>query len=190
MVKLNFNISTKTNRGRPGVPVLKQMCIFLWLCGTTETLRSIGDRFNVTISTVHKTVRRVSNALLRCLMLKTITWPTGSRVNTIVSTFKRMAGFVKDIGAIDRSHIPIQGQGEHNEAYINRKEFPSVVLQAVCDHELNFTDCFVGWPGSVHDARVFKNSPLCNSIQNNPFEIFPNGTHLLDVSLPEMQPTH
>ena len=97
-----------------------------------------------------------------------------------------MARFKKVIGAIDGSHIPIQGQGEHNEAYINRKGFPrKEILQAVCDLELNFTDCFVGWPGSVHDSCVFKNSPLCNSIQNNPFEMFPNDTHLLgDAAYP------
>lgn len=26
-------------------------------------------------------------------------------------------------------------------------------------------DIFVGYPGSVHDSRVFRNSPLCNTLQ-------------------------
>ena len=37
------------------------------------------------------------------------------------------------------------------------------MLQAVSDHEMMFTDCYVGWPGSVHDARVLSNSDLSNS---------------------------
>ena len=50
--------------------------------------------------------------------------------------------------------------------YYNRKGFYSVILQAVVDHNLLFTDLFIGWPGSVHDARVLANSALylkCNS---------------------------
>ncbi|KAG1928895.1 putative nuclease HARBI1 [Pimephales promelas] len=41
--------------------------------------------------------------------------------------------------------------------------FPSAddqeALQAITDHQAKFLDIFVGYPGSVHDARVLKNSP-------------------------------
>lgn len=48
-----------------------------------------------------------------------------------------------------------------NEAdYINRKKWASIVLQAVVDARGRFTSCFVGYPGSVHDARVFENSSI------------------------------
>ncbi|KAJ8358141.1 hypothetical protein AAFF_G00030130 [Aldrovandia affinis] len=33
-------------------------------------------------------------------------------------------------------------------------------LQAVCDHQGMFLDIFTRYPGSVHDTRVLKNSPL------------------------------
>lgn len=33
-------------------------------------------------------------------------------------------------------------------------------LQYVCDANLLFIHAYVGWPGSVHDARVLKNSDL------------------------------
>lgn len=38
-------------------------------------------------------------------------------------------------------------------------------LQAVCDSDLKFLDVFSAYPGSVHDARVFKNSPLYEALQ-------------------------
>ncbi|XP_028254280.1 NACHT, LRR and PYD domains-containing protein 12-like [Parambassis ranga] len=31
---------------------------------------------------------------------------------------------------------------------------------AVCDHQGRFIDTYVGWPGSVHDSRVLRHSPL------------------------------
>ncbi|XP_038132030.1 protein ALP1-like [Cyprinodon tularosa] len=33
-------------------------------------------------------------------------------------------------------------------------------MQAVCDHQGRFIDTYVGWPGSVHDSRVLRHSPL------------------------------
>jgi DDE superfamily endonuclease len=38
--------------------------------------------------------------------------------------------------------------------------FPSIQLQLVCDSKLMITDAYTGYPGSVHDARVFRLSPL------------------------------
>lgn len=78
--------------------------------------------------------------------------------------FARLANhqaFGKAAGAVDGCHIRIKcpgGPDGHN--YNNRKLFPSVVLQAVCDHQGRFIDIFVGYPGSVHDARILKNSPI------------------------------
>ncbi|XP_042602831.1 putative nuclease HARBI1 [Cyprinus carpio] len=46
------------------------------------------------------------------------------------------------------------------QCYRNRKLFPSIILQAVCDHQGRFIDTYVGWPGSVHDSRVLRHSPL------------------------------
>ena len=69
---------------------------------------------------------------------------------------------------------------------MNRKKFPSLVLQAVCDHNMFFLDCYCGWPGSVHDARVLTNSDLFVWIQSNPGDMFPmQGTHILgDAAYP------
>ena len=44
--------------------------------------------------------------------------------------------------------------------YYNRKGFYLVNVQAVVDRNLLFTDLYIGWPGSVHDARVLVNSAL------------------------------
>lgn len=41
-----------------------------------------------------------------------------------------------------------------------------LIVSAVCREDLRFIDIFVGFPGRVHDARVFANSPLMtNGVQ-------------------------
>ena len=92
---------------------------------------------------------------------------------------------LKAIGAIDGSHIPCRPPTECPENYVNRKGFHSIILQAVCDHEMFITDIHLGWPGSVHDARVFRPSPLCDHLDNNTTEMCPDGSYLLgDAAYP------
>ena len=50
-----------------------------------------------------------------------------------------------------------------------------VVWQIVCDDNMLFRDILVGWPGSVHDARVLRNSSLFATAAAK----FPGDTHLL-----------
>ncbi|XP_062583073.1 putative nuclease HARBI1 [Saccostrea cucullata] len=84
----------------------------------------------------------------------------------IACKFQENRGFPNVIGAIDGTHIQITPPAEHPQAYVNRKSYHSIVLQCVCLHDTSFSNCFIGWPGSVHDARVLKNSDLWNEGQN------------------------
>lgn len=59
-------------------------------------------------------------------------------------------------GTIDGCHI----LGNHIRSYINRKLFPSLVLQGICDSKGTFLDVYIGNCGSVHDALVLRRSPI------------------------------
>lgn len=65
------------------------------------------------------------------------------------------------------------------EINIDRKKFPSIILQGTCDHLKRLTDCFIGFPGSVHDAHVFENSDLKKRIKHNPLLMVPKGSYLV-----------
>ena len=85
-----------------------------------------------------------------------IKWPENP-VKT-KSDIDKIAGFPGVVGCVDGSHIPIPVSRGHGYRHINRKGFASVNLLAVCDSDLKFTLVNVGWPGSVHDARVYRNT--------------------------------
>lgn len=54
------------------------------------------------------------------------------------------------------------------QTYINRKGYPSLLLQGVVDHEKKFIDIFCGEPGSIHDARLLRKSALYQKNFENP----------------------
>jgi hypothetical protein len=71
------------------------------------------------------------------------------------------------IGALDCTHIPIRIPSVHGDEYINRKGFPSVSVQAMCNSRELFSSVDVSWPGSVHDARIWRNSDTYRAIREN-----------------------
>nr|XP_022899862.1 putative nuclease HARBI1 [Onthophagus taurus] len=77
----------------------------------------------------------------------------------------RQNGFPMVIGAMDGSHIKIDKPSEDSDSYINRKGYYSIQMQAVCNHNRKIIDLFVGYPGSVHDSRVVRNSSLFNTLE-------------------------
>lgn len=98
--------------------------------------------------------------------------------------FEEISGFPNVIGAIDGSHIRIRAPKTDSVSYINRKGDYSIILQAVCDFNCMFTHCYAGHVGSVHDARIFRNSPISNFIEM-PNEYFPNDSHIIgDAAYP------
>lgn len=58
------------------------------------------------------------------------------------------------------TQVPIIAPEDYPRDYLNRKGWHSIVLQAVVDGKGPFWDVCVGYPGSVHDARVLRQSHL------------------------------
>ncbi|XP_060562378.1 putative nuclease HARBI1 [Ruditapes philippinarum] len=100
------------------------------------------------------------SSYIRHLRTKIISWPTHQEKQVIKDHYERKNGFPNIIGSLDGTRIRISAPSENQKSYINRKGFHSIQLQAVCREDLTFTHCFTGFPGSVHDSRILKNSDL------------------------------
>jgi hypothetical protein len=63
------------------------------------------------------------------------------------------------IGALDATYIRLANNPQkEGTSYINRKGFPGVSLQVVCDSNRRIMDASTGWPSSMQDSRIFRKS--------------------------------
>lgn len=162
--------------------------IFLWHLANTEPLRTISDRFDVSISSVFRVIRRTTAWILTKLD-DVIKWPEGQQITYVCDQFQAKRGISNIIGAIDCTHIKIEKPNMENARdYCNRKKYFSVILQAVVDANMNFTNIYCGQPGSLHDARVLRKSALYNSANEHREIFFPNGKFIIgDSAYPSLQ---
>ncbi|XP_066934420.1 putative nuclease HARBI1 [Clytia hemisphaerica] len=167
--------------GQPMTPTEDQIMLFLWYCATQDDFMRVGDRFCVASSTAIDCVDRVSKAIINVIYPEYVKWPTFRRAKRIMSSFSKR-GLPKIVGAIDGTHIRISPPSEKPEQYVNRKGFHSLNFQATCDNNLLFTDVYGGWPGSVLDARVYKNSDLAKRIARHPINTCHGGYLIGDAA--------
>ena len=158
--QLRPSIKRKTTIMRSPIPVEKRVAITLWRLATNSGYRTIGHLFGVARNTVCNIVNEVCKSIVRNMHGKVLKWPTGEILLDNIEHFERRWGFPQTVGAVDGTHIPILRPSEYHTDYYNRKGYYSMIMQAVVDSYYRFIDIYIGWPGRVHDARVFANSPL------------------------------
>ncbi|XP_077091696.1 uncharacterized protein LOC143744162 [Siphateles boraxobius] len=134
----------------------------------------MGNLFGIARSSVCAIVHEFCKAVRQVLMPEFIQLPEGDALREVVQGFQMRCGFPQCAGAIDGSHIPIIAPEENHVDYFNRKGWHSVLLQGVVDHQFCFTNIYTGWPGSVHDARVLRNSCVFAMAERG--ELFPPDT--------------
>ncbi|XP_054463368.1 putative nuclease HARBI1 [Anoplopoma fimbria] len=133
-----------------------------WLaCGASY--RVTADIFAMPLATVCRTVHNVVEEMMTILH-RVIHFPKPEEMEEVGAGFVRLAGheaFRCAAGAIDGCHIKILPPAEpQKKSYINRKLFPSVLLQGICDAKGAFLDVYIGNTGSVHDALVLRRCPM------------------------------
>lgn len=148
------------------VSLEKKVHITLWLLSNHSiSFRATSDLFGLSKGTAHMIFLEITRAIAE-LRHMYIRWPNAGQCNRNGAEVHERFGIPGVIGCIDGCHIPIKAPKENPVDFYNRKMFHSVVLQGVCDNSLKFTDIYIGMTGRVHDARIFRNSPLYHHIDN------------------------
>ena len=153
--QLRPHIGRQNTPLRRCIAVEERVAVTLWRLATNVEYRTISQLFGIGRSIVCAIVLDTCRAL-ESLLQQYVFMPTGSQMRANVDAFEARWGFPQVAGAIDGTHIPIlRPVGDSAIDYFNRKGFYSVVMQALVNNRGVFMDICVGWPGKVHDARIF-----------------------------------
>ncbi|XP_058811121.1 putative nuclease HARBI1 [Topomyia yanbarensis] len=161
---------------RPPVPIQTAVLTTIWWLANKSTYRSSGDRFDMSRGLTHSVVLRFCK-ILYGNRSKFIRWPREDELRGVADNFKK---FPNVIGAIDGTHVEIP-KPRNDDSYNNRKLTQSIQVQLVCNAKKQFLDVFCGYPGSVHDARVWRESPLYAYLNSAQCTV-PNDMHLVGDS--------
>ena len=101
-------------------------------------------------------------------------------MNRHKTAFFETGGIPNVLGCIDCTHVWIQMPRENPTRYINRKNWPSINVQAVCDSDGRFINVYANWPGSAHDSFILQQSRLFDDFEDRKY----NGYILGDSGYP------
>ena len=142
---------------RRAITVQHRLAVTLWCLATPTEYCTIAHLFGIGRPTVCEIVHETVEAIVTKLRKEYITFPTGQAQQDVINGFECKWGFPQCVGAVDGSHVPVQPPTQNHTDYYNRKGWYSILVQVVVDNDYLFRNINVGWPGSVHDARVFAN---------------------------------
>lgn len=157
---------------RSPISVERRVAVTVWKLATNIEYRTLSNLFGLGISTVATIVVETCHAITSNLLKKYVYIPEGDMLKEIVRGFESCWGFPQAAAAIDGSHFPIIRPQECASDYYNRKGYYSVIGQGLVDFRGRFMDICNGWPGKVHDARVFSNSSV--SKKGSSGKLFPS----------------
>jgi hypothetical protein len=147
---------------------------FLWTLGSRQSTDNVSDRFEHSRSTINKKFHEVLECVYRMagdyIRPKD---PNFTQVHPKLRGRKFWPHFKNAIGAIDGTHIPCIVPEQDQPKYRNRKGVTSQNVMAICDFDMRFTFVVAGWPGSVHDTRVWTDARV--EYDNYPHP--PEGNH-------------
>ena len=136
------------------------MAIGLYRLAHGNSYISIGPSFNVGKSTVIEAVQDVVGALNE-LKDEYIRFPeTPAETAAFIETFENLLLLPNIVGAIDGTHVKIAAPKNSAVDYFSRFQQHDFSIQAVADGTLKFLDVSAGYPGSIHDSRMLRNSTL------------------------------
>ncbi|XP_058833434.1 putative nuclease HARBI1 [Topomyia yanbarensis] len=129
--------------------------------------QGIGEDLGVHQTTVCKTVWNVCQAIVGKAH-EWIKFPLNvADLEQDKKIWQSKYSFPSAIGAIDCTHILIKSPHSFKDEFINRKGLYSFNVQATCNASELFTSVDCRWAGSVHDARIWRNSDIYNTIHEN-----------------------
>lgn len=143
-------------------PVEVQLIIVLYRLGSIgegATLRKISSLFGIGDGgTIQIITNRIFKVLLK-LKKQFLYWPNEKERQVLVS--ETISELPHCVGYVDGTEVKLAEKPiDDPESYFSRKHIYSLKVQGICDHRLRVRHMVLGYPGSVHDARIYSNCEI------------------------------
>lgn len=176
-------LANRTVRYYGLTPPQKTLIALHWL-GNGGQYHGVCDMHGVSKMTVCRCVHDIVSAVNEVKFDEIVSWPLN--MLDVVQRFHAIAGFPEVCGIVDGTLINIDAPSINEPAYVDRHGKHSINCMAVCGPDLTFYYVSANWPGSVHDARVLRNSSLFRRMENG-WRPHPNAVILGDSAYPLKQ---
>ena len=128
-----------------------------------DSYQTLGGCFRMSPCTVSLIVPKVYEVIWDTLMDQEMPPPQQGDWERIEAGFKHRWNFPNCCGAVDGKHVALRKPGGTGSLYFNYKNYFSVVLMALVDHQYRFIFVDVGNYGSNSDSGIFRNSSFGGS---------------------------
>lgn len=160
----NHSVFEKKKKGRPQRKSLYQLMIllcFLRTEGSGMSNQRGRQVFGIASGSCDKYRTRSIVAICES-MQDNYFWPDRNERKEISKSFEKINNLPGTVGAVDGTMIPLAFKPQRNDFadFKGRKHLYTLTMMVVNDHKRRIRYFHAGWPGSVHDERVFSNSAL------------------------------
>lgn len=145
--------------------VEKQVAIALRRLASGDPQVSVGEQFGVGQSTVSQVTWRFVESMEE-RGRHHLKWPDVQEMEKVKAGFEQH-GLPNCCGAVDVTHIIMTLPSvESSTDWYDREHNYSMVLQAIVDMDMRFRDILTGWPGSMNDSQLLRNSGFFRLCEN------------------------
>ena len=160
LATLRHKLQREDTRLRNCIPPEKVLAIGLYRLAYGGSFENAGIAMNVGKATAREAFTDVVNALYD-FRNDFIKFPANEvETRASIETFEELSDLPNIAGAIDGTHIKIKAPKESAVDYFSRYQQHDVAVQGIVDGRKIFMDIAAGFPGSLHDARVLRNSSI------------------------------
>ncbi|KAL2085779.1 hypothetical protein ACEWY4_019099 [Coilia grayii] len=150
----------RPTRRHGALPVVMQVTNALRFFAKGDFQTEVASLSSVSQPCISKNLMEVTKAICS-LAPNYIQFPRGEELQRIKQDFVRQSGMPGVIGLVDGSLFPIKApSGPTEPAYVCRKGYHAINVQAIGDQNMVIRHLVAKWPGSIHDSFVFNTSGI------------------------------